>query len=432
MRKAFGLALLSLVLTAECLPAQTPHTRTYKGRSYVALKDVGSAYRLSYGVTGGQYVLSTSGTVLRFTPRSRQMTYNGTLVWLDGGVDTLQGLPVITKSDFDKNLAPLLRPAAVIPPRGTGVIVLDPGHGGDDTGAIGAGKTQEKIIMLDVAKRVRAKLANQGHKVMLTRDTDRSLDLADRCARARKMGASLFVSLHLNATRDRTVAGIETYALTPAGHSSTAAGSTPVQTAAAGNRHDGANFLLAYSIQRAMRIAGLGTDRGVRRARFAVLKDAPCPAALVECAFLSHPRTETLLQGEWYRDKLAQAVADGILAYHRMAAPGGAGGGAGSSVPPPVTTSGASGTARRSPAVAPPARRAPGSSAIRSERPQPPPPPAIPPRPELPPLSPPLKMPGSGTELIAPPGMRTPDPVAPAGTATNLLTPPPPLRLPDL
>lgn len=388
------------------VPAAAPATTSYRSTQFVNLKDIAAAHRLSYGSSGGRLVLGAGNTTLRFTPRSRQMTYNGTSIWLDDGLDSLRGQYVLTRDDYDKNVAPLLQPGAFISRTQGRLILLDPGHGGDDTGAIGRGGMREKNITLDLAKRVRAKLANAGFKVLLTRETDRTMELSERTYRASRFDADLFVSIHLNATSGSTVSGVETYALTPIGQSGTAAGASTTKVAAAGNGHEGANFLLAYAIQRAMRIGGVGEDRGVRRARYAVLKDAPCPAALVECAFISHGQTETLLQGEWFRDKIAQGIADGIQAYYRMMPTAG---GTGSRAT--VTTQSASSSSKAKPAAtkstsrsSSTASRTSAASSGRSSpqrtttRPEP-----EPEAPPPPPPPPPIKVPASADELLKPP-----------------------------
>jgi N-acetylmuramoyl-L-alanine amidase len=200
------------------------------------------------------------------------------------------------------------------------VVVLDPGHGGRDTGAIGGGGLLEKTVALDLARRVERKLRGSGLKVRLTRKRDRTVDLRTRTTLAAKWGGGLFVSVHLNASVNRSAAGIETYALAVPGLPSTASDSGD-PTPFPGHAHNGGNIFLAYCLHRAL-LSGTGAaDRGIRRARFQVLREAPCPAALVECGFVSNRIEESRLATAVFRDEIAEAIARGIRAYVSRTAP---------------------------------------------------------------------------------------------------------------
>jgi N-acetylmuramoyl-L-alanine amidase len=226
---------------------------------------------------------------------------------------------MVTKTDLDSVLTPLARPDSVLRGSRIGGITIDAGHGGKDTGAIGKGGTREKTLTLNVARRVAARLKQAGLTVRLTRESDRALELEDRCAIARKQGCTLFISLHFNAAASRIASGVETHILSSAGYPSTAATPRRVgrRTAWSGHRNGAGSLLLAYQVQKAM-VTRLGeTDRGVRRSNFAVLRDASFTAILVEGGFLSHPATETKLKTEAHLDRIAAAVTEGILAHVR-------------------------------------------------------------------------------------------------------------------
>ena len=170
-------------------------------------------------------------------------------------------------------------------------VCLDPGHGGKDPGNE-VGSNQEKQHTLLLAKEVRAQLARAGLKVTLTRSTDSFVELPARPELAKRRSADLFVSLHFNAAEAgrSTVQGAEVYCLTPAGASSTnARGEGNGGGWFPGNRHNEQNLYLAYQVQKALTRNLAVEDRGVRRARFAVLRDAVMPAVLIEAGFLSHP-----------------------------------------------------------------------------------------------------------------------------------------------
>jgi N-acetylmuramoyl-L-alanine amidase len=168
---------------------------------------------------------------------------------------------------------------------------------------------------------VRRLLVGAGLKVNLTRTTDSFVALPDRPELAKRRDADLFVSLHFNSAiaEKSHVNGVEVYCMTPAGVSSTNARGEGAETSASrGNIFDAKNMLLAYHIQKTM-ASNLGAeDRGVRRARFAVLRNAEMPAVLVEAGFMSHPQESKKIFDSEYRRRLAQAIADGILAYKRL------------------------------------------------------------------------------------------------------------------
>ena len=287
--------------------------------SYVSLPSVASSYGLKVTANTKTVVeMKNSWTTLQFFPESREMKLNGTLMWLNDSVTSVDGRWCINTADQAKVIDPVLRPSRHLGGISATVVLLDPGHGGEDPGAIGRGGMQEERLTLDLAKRVRIKLANAGVRALLTRDSDRTLDLDARAPMIRRTGAQVFVSLHFNSTASRSIYGVETHVLAPRGYDITAGGESASRKSAAnnGNRFDAANTALGYHIQRSLRL-WLGTphDRGVRRSRFAVLRDATCPAVLVECGFLSHTATEERLRSSVYMDSLAQRIADGIVEY---------------------------------------------------------------------------------------------------------------------
>ena len=252
---------------------------------------------------------------LVFHARSRRMYANNVLVWLHAGTDRNGREWTVEGVDARLAIAPLIRPHAFMPrPRGGRRVAIDAGHGGEDPGAIGPGGTEEKNVTLDLALRTAAILLAQGVEVTLIRRRDETVSLRERVARARSARANAFVSVHLNATRNSRSSGVETYALTAADYPSTAA-AEEAQPGVPANDQDALNFLLAYHLHGSLVRATNEEDSGVRRARFAVLRNAPCPAALVETGFLSHPLTERRYRQTAFRTAVAAALAEGILAY---------------------------------------------------------------------------------------------------------------------
>jgi N-acetylmuramoyl-L-alanine amidase len=251
---------------------------------------------------------------------SREAEINGVSVWLSFPVVLRDGVPWLAQLDVQTVLRPLLWPAR----NGTGAVIkricLDPGHGGKDPGNK-AGPYLEKKYTLLLAEEVGRQLARSGLKVSLTRSLDTFIELEQRPEVAKRNNADLFVSLHFNSAESaRTVVrGSEVYCLTPVGASSTnargeggGAGSSP------GNRHNDKNILLAYQVQKALTRMSAVEDRGVRRARFAVLREATVPAVLVEAGFMSHPEEGKRIFDAGYRRQMAGAIVDGILAYKKV------------------------------------------------------------------------------------------------------------------
>ncbi len=218
-------------------------------------------------------------------------------------------------------------------------IALDPGHGGEDPGAVGRGGSYEKNIVLAIAKRLKAKLEQQPNmRVMLTRDGDYFVPLQVRVQKARKVQADLFVSIHADAFVQATANGSSVFALSEKGATSTAArwlankenaadliGGTNIKD------HDRqlASVLLDLSttaqINDSMKLgkAVLNEIGGINRlhkasveqAGFAVLKAPDIPSILIETAFISNPAEEAKLNDDAYQDRMADAVAQGIKKY---------------------------------------------------------------------------------------------------------------------
>jgi N-acetylmuramoyl-L-alanine amidase len=231
------------------------------------------------------------------------------------------GNACIAALDLGTTLHPVL-----LPPRNAGGpkvqnIVLDPGHGGRDPGNQ-EGRRQEKLYTLTFAREVAELLTKAGFKVSLTRNTDTYVDRPVRPELAHRRGADLFVSLHFNSADGVGAAGVqgaEVYCMTPPRASSTnARGEGAGAGAYPGNRFDPKNMLLAYQIQKAITDKAGSEDRGVKRARFEVLRLAEMPSVLIEAAFMTHGADATRIYDPVQRRVLAQAIVDGILAYKKI------------------------------------------------------------------------------------------------------------------
>ena len=171
-------------------------------------------------------------------------------------------------------------------------VVLDPGHGGRDYGAR-YGSLREKDLNLDVAKRVERLLRRKGISTYLTRRSDYFVSLSTRASRANRYRNSIYVSIHFNSARNRSATGIETFYLSSRGRS------------------------LGYQIQRRL-VSRLGArNRGLKKRGFAVLRKTRSPAVLVECGFLTNSWERKRCRSSAYRQRVAQAISDGIAYYRR-------------------------------------------------------------------------------------------------------------------
>ena len=150
--------------------------------------------------------------------------------------------------------------------------------------------------------------------VKLTREKDLSLSLTQRVALARKWNADIFISIHANFASNTKASGLETYIVPCHGFPSTAEGSGS-KNFCAGNKFDTANSLLAYYVHKGMLLQTKAVDRGIRRARFEVIKNAPCPAILAECGFLSNKAEAAKIVNKDYQNSIAEGISQGILTY---------------------------------------------------------------------------------------------------------------------
>ena len=248
---------------------------------------------------------------------SRKAMFNGTTIWLSAASSVHEGKWAISKADYQKTVLPLLRPLDHLAEFGYKTIVIDPGHGGEDGGGSGPGELLEKNIALKISKAVRDGLVKLGYTVHLTRDTDIFIPLEERCRMAMEWKADMFISIHCNAGASKHAEGIETYSLSLPNYPSTNDAGKRSSNADAnpGNKHDNANMALGHSVQKSIVASSGRADRGLRRARFVVLRDAPCPATLVECGFLSNQTEAQLLQNASYMTRLCNALVVGVDDY---------------------------------------------------------------------------------------------------------------------
>jgi len=216
-----------------------------------------------------------------------------------------------------------------------GRIVIDPGHGGHDTGTLGPTGLEEKEVVLDVGLKLRKLLErNTGCEVVMTRSDDTFIPLEERTAIANEKGADLFISIHANASPDQSARGIETYylnftsspdALEVAARENASSQEAVHQlqdlikkiamTEKIEESQDFARQVQREVYTRVTKVSGAQRDRGIKKAPFVVLIGANMPSVLAEISFLTNPRDEHLLRRSDYREKIAYALYEGVLGY---------------------------------------------------------------------------------------------------------------------
>lgn len=307
-----------------------PPTPEAIAASVAAVGAVGAASETEFGVTAAATRVATARTVvleagplrLEVTPGLSDVSINGVKQWLAFPVRNENGRALLSRLDVTRIIEPRLRPeriAGLVPVR---TVVLDPGHGGHDRGAVSRFGF-EKDFALDIAQRTRVLLEKAGYKVLLTRSDDTFIPLEERPAVANRTPDSIFVSIHFNASNGGAEArGFEIFSIAPRGAASTndAVPGAREFSAEHGNVAEIPSGALASSIYHALLGQIPLVDRGLKHARFAVLRRCERPAVLVECGFVSNPAEVALISAGSWRARIAAALAAGVEGYANLAA----------------------------------------------------------------------------------------------------------------
>ncbi len=258
-----------------------------------------------------QFIINAPEKSLIFYIGSRRLLFNNTIIMMNEPLIVRNKKAFLAPIDTTDTLTPLLAQQKLITQYPIKTVIIDPGHGGTDPGASGKNGLKEKDVVFDIAKRCKKKLEAIGIKAIMTRNNDKFIKLRTRPKMVTKTDADLFISIHANSSGNHAANGIETHILPATGRPCTAPSSFS-KNACRGNKDNKMSVLLAYSIHKETLITTKASDRGVRRSRFSVLRNAPCPAILIECGFLSNQTEEKNLSSSIYRDKLATGIANGV------------------------------------------------------------------------------------------------------------------------
>ncbi|OQB91424.1 MAG: N-acetylmuramoyl-L-alanine amidase AmiC precursor [Candidatus Cloacimonetes bacterium ADurb.Bin117] len=343
---------INLLYMPAKIPKKLP-TQTLENRSYVALEKMNTLlqsmirveyseyndHRINIWYNGQQFTFITNSPYYSFAEGVFNMQYP----FLQMGAEYylpetffLQNLPLHFPKDIYLKDKVLHIPRPV--DKGVVRIVLDPGHGGKDPGAVGKNGTREKDINLNVGLMLKSMLEKElGVEVLMTRSDDRFIPLSGRTKFAMDKKADLFVSLHTNASKNRSAKGLETYYLSTSSTSDSRAVEALendvvelYEGAGAKKKYDALDFILSdlsqttyqeYSnelatlVQRNMVSGVQGQDRGVKQASFYVLRGAFMPAILIEMGFISNLNEEAALANKQYQERMSRTIFEGIKRF---------------------------------------------------------------------------------------------------------------------
>ncbi|HEY5891994.1 MAG TPA: N-acetylmuramoyl-L-alanine amidase [Chthoniobacterales bacterium] len=315
--------LLSFVGTALSAGISDWEIEKIDGRQYIPISSLKKFYSLKVasGADSQQIRLTGEKGIIDLRANTRECAIDGVRIWLSFPALRQNGTWLVSRMDLAKTIEPALRPSWI---KGLGkveTVVIDPGHGGQDSGAA-SWYGLEKNYALDIAIRVGHVLVKRGIKVALTRRADYFIPLEFRAAVPSNFPNSIFVSIHLNASSDGPAGtGIEVFSIAPRGAPSTNDGYITWASLheEPGHALDMPSFALGQSIQTALMGRLHEVDRGLKRARFAVIRRATVPSVLVECGFLTNPQDSRKMATVSHREAVATAIADGITDYKQLA-----------------------------------------------------------------------------------------------------------------
>ena len=292
------------------------------GHDYLSVDNISKFYGLPAEVvpSGAKIQANTADHPLEFINGSREAVINGARSWLCFPVIEQDGKYLVTRTDVAKTIEPLVRPHRVLDLGKIETVVLDAGHGGYDKGQMSR-YGAEKDFALDVARKLRPLLQAKGLRVIMTREGDYFVPLEVRAKIANSARNSIFVSIHFNATNDDPNAtGFEIFSFTPRGAPSTSDANVNARSfnAQPGSSVDAQSMALSACIYHSVLGQLREYDRGIKRARFAVLRLTKVPAVLIECGFLTERGESKLISNKDWRAKLAGAIGIGIESYQAL------------------------------------------------------------------------------------------------------------------
>jgi len=318
---AFVLACFALASPIAIAAAQWQIIKV-NGHDYLSVDNISNFYGLPAEVvpSGAKIQSETADHPLEFVSGSREAIINGARSWLCFPLVEQDGKSLVSRTDVAKTIEPLVRPHHVPNVGKVQTVVLDPGHGGYDKGEVSR-YGAEKDFALDVARKLRPILQAKGLRVIMTREGDYFVPLEVRAQIANRARDAIFVSIHFNASGDDPNAtGFEIFSFTPRGAPSTSDGTMTASSASMqpGSSEDAQSMALSACIYHSLLGHIPEYDRGIKRARFAVLRLTKVPAVLIEGGFLTERGECKLIANKDWRAKLAGAIGVGIENYRAL------------------------------------------------------------------------------------------------------------------
>jgi N-acetylmuramoyl-L-alanine amidase len=324
MKRSVAVGLVSVcMMSYRAFSAADWQVIKVNGHDYLTVENISKFYGLPADVVpavGDRVQTETVKNPLEFVSGSREVIINGARSWLCFPLIEQDGKFLVSRTDVAKTIEPLVRPHRVPNVGNVETVVLDPGHGGHDKGAV-CRYGNEKDFALDVARKLRSLLQTKGLRVIMTREGDYFVPLDVRAQIANAARNSIFVSIHFNATNDDPDAtGFEIFSFTPRGAPSTSDNAvTPTSLSMqAGSVVDNQSLALSDCIYHSLLGHIPEFDRGIKRARFAVLRLTRVPAVLIEGGFLTERGESRLIANQDWRAKLAAAIGVGIDNYRTL------------------------------------------------------------------------------------------------------------------
>jgi len=252
-----------------------------------------------------------------FKKFSRKLYFNNALYWLNDAfnLSDTNGW-FVSEQDYTKMLMPLFVECSSTNNIEDFVVFIDPGHGGSDPGACHQSVTniKESDIVFNISTNLARLFRDSGTQVFMSRTNDIFVSLADRTRMANEVNSSVYISIHVNSAFGTSASGFETFTL-PLGHSFSTSGNSKPRLYR-GNNNDIFNSLLAYRIHKSLLDDFPDQqDRGIKHARYEVLKNIKCPAILVECGFISNKAERKLLSDIDYQRQISESIFRGTTNY---------------------------------------------------------------------------------------------------------------------